>query len=292
MLAIASTVVLFTGASASSGIAKSAQASNIGALEQIGELTAASAQLRDASEKAMLQDSIAPSPTATSMALYDIALRKDTSAPASKAASTAIYDIALQDAIALAPTPKAASMALYDIAPRKDIFAIPPKAASMVLFDIKPPKIESVQSFSRQESYRFMEQGNSAGTTLDIHSHSEMIVRHYSEEEKIFIARVVYAEARGESFEGQVAVASVILNRYESGKFGSTVKKVVFARSQFAVSGKHNEEGLLAVEEAIARKGTYPDNMFYFQVSKRKIWRNFEYYDRIGSHSFYCSASK
>lgn len=124
----------------------------------------------------------------------------------------------------------------------------------------------------------------------DTYKYSEEDTYQYSEEEKIYIARVVYAEARGEIFEGQVAVATVVLNRFESGKFGSSVKKIVFARSQFAVSKRYNEEGMSAVEAAIEQKGEYPENMYYFQASKRKKWRNFVYLTRIGGHSFYCAA--
>lgn len=124
----------------------------------------------------------------------------------------------------------------------------------------------------------------------DPYQYNEEDRYQYSEEEKIYIARVVYAEARGEIFEGQVAVATVVINRFESGQFGSSVKKVVFARSQFAVSKRHNEEGMAAVEAAIERKGDYPDNMYYFQGSKSKKWRNFVYLTRIGGHSFYCAA--
>jgi len=111
----------------------------------------------------------------------------------------------------------------------------------------------------------------------------------YAEQEKACIARVVYAEARGEPFEGKVAVAAVVLNRFESGKFGRTVKKVVFARNQFAVSRRYNAECMAAVNAAIDQRDAFPDNMYYFQVSKSKRWRNFKYYTRIGHHSFYCA---
>ena len=57
----------------------------------------------------------------------------------------------------------------------------------------------------------------------------------YSEDEKKLIARVVYAESRGERWEGKVAVAQVVINRFESGKFGNSVKRVVFAKKQFGV---------------------------------------------------------
>ena len=111
----------------------------------------------------------------------------------------------------------------------------------------------------------------------------------YNDEEKAYIARVVYAEARGESFEGKVAVAAVVLNRFESGEFGSTVKRVVFARKQFAVSKRYNDECLDAVNAAIEQDDAFPEDMYYFRVSKSKKWRSFEYYDRIGNHSFYCA---
>ncbi len=111
----------------------------------------------------------------------------------------------------------------------------------------------------------------------------------YSDEEKAYIARVVYAEARGETFEGKVAVAAVVLNRFESGRFGKTVKRVVFARNQFAVSKKYTAECIAAVEAAIEQNDSYPEDMYYFRVSKSKKWRNFDYYARIGNHSFYCA---
>ena len=119
---------------------------------------------------------------------------------------------------------------------------------------------------------------------------TEAYTYQYSEQEMKYIARVVYAESRGEDFAGQVAVATVVMNRFESGKFGKTVKRVVLARNQFAVSRRYNDDCMTAVETAIAMKGMYPDDLYYFQVSKSKHWRNFEYYCRIGNHSFYCAA--
>jgi len=111
----------------------------------------------------------------------------------------------------------------------------------------------------------------------------------YTEQEKAYIARVVYAEARGEPFEGKVAVAAVVLNRFESGKFGRTVKRVVFARNQFAVARRYNDECMAAVNAAIDQRDAFPKNMYYFRVSRSKRWRNFKYYTRIGNHSFYCA---
>ena len=47
------------------------------------------------------------------------------------------------------------------------------------------------------------------------------------------ISRFVYAEARGEPYSGQVAVAAVILNRVKSSKFPNTVSGVVYQQGAF-----------------------------------------------------------
>jgi spore germination cell wall hydrolase CwlJ-like protein len=167
-----------------------------------------------------------------------------------------------------------------------------PEATPMVLADVALMTLDGAPQYSQEEIYQFIDQGDFSFTKQGIHSHSEEGIYQYSEEEKFFMARVVYAEARGEIFEGQVAVATVIINRFESGEFGSSVKRVVLARSQFAVSSKYNDLAMSAVEAAIERRGDYPDNMFYFQASTRKTWRNFVYLERIGGHSFYCAAGK
>ena len=49
------------------------------------------------------------------------------------------------------------------------------------------------------------------------------------------LARLVYAEARGESYKGQVAVASVVLNRVKSSSFPNTVAGVIYQAGAFSV---------------------------------------------------------
>src|SRR3546814_7995264 len=48
------------------------------------------------------------------------------------------------------------------------------------------------------------------------------------------LAGAVYFESRGESLAGQLAVAHVIINRAESGRFPSSYCGVVHQRSQFS----------------------------------------------------------
>lgn len=47
------------------------------------------------------------------------------------------------------------------------------------------------------------------------------------------LARVVYGEARGEPYTGQVAVAAVVLNRVKSSKFPNTISGVVYQNGAF-----------------------------------------------------------
>lgn len=49
------------------------------------------------------------------------------------------------------------------------------------------------------------------------------------------LARLVYGEARGEEYIGQVAVAAVVLNRVKSSKFPNTVAGVIYQRGAFDV---------------------------------------------------------
>ncbi len=49
------------------------------------------------------------------------------------------------------------------------------------------------------------------------------------------LARLVYAEARGESYTGQVAVASVVLNRVKNPSFPNSVAGVIYQPGAFSV---------------------------------------------------------
>lgn len=47
------------------------------------------------------------------------------------------------------------------------------------------------------------------------------------------LAKLVYAEARGEPYKGQVAVAAVVLNRVKSASFPNTISGVIYQRNAF-----------------------------------------------------------
>ena len=49
------------------------------------------------------------------------------------------------------------------------------------------------------------------------------------------LARLVYGEARGEPYTGQVAVAAVVLNRVQSASFPNTISGVIYQKGAFNV---------------------------------------------------------
>lgn len=55
----------------------------------------------------------------------------------------------------------------------------------------------------------------------------------YSEADINLLARLIYGEARGESYVGQVAVGAVVMNRIKSSSFPNTMSGVIYQRYAF-----------------------------------------------------------
>ncbi len=108
------------------------------------------------------------------------------------------------------------------------------------------------------------------------------------------LARVISAEARGEPYEGQVAVGAVILNRVEHPSFPSTVAGVVYQPGAFScmLDGQIDqpvaESCVRAAQEAL--NGTDPSGgaIYYFNPSTATsswIWSR-PLIKVIGKHRF------
>ena len=67
-----------------------------------------------------------------------------------------------------------------------------------------------------------MSSGTSSGTTSS-----------YSDSDLMLLARLIYGEARGESYVGQVAVGAVVMNRIKSSSFPNTMSGVIYQRYAF-----------------------------------------------------------
>lgn len=110
-----------------------------------------------------------------------------------------------------------------------------------------------------------------------------------SDAEREMIERVVAAEARGESFEGQAAVAEVIYNRCINR--GQSVEQVIWADKQFAhpYGGEISQD----TKEAVAAVFDYEllslDGAEYFHADYvLPSWaEDMEKVCQIGGHIFY-----
>ena len=108
------------------------------------------------------------------------------------------------------------------------------------------------------------------------------------------LARVVYGEARGEPYTGQVAVAAVVLNRVKSSKFPNTISGVVYQNGAFdAVSdGQINmtpdETAKKAAQDALNGWDPSYGAIYYFNpntATNKWIWSR-PMTVTIGKHRF------
>lgn len=56
---------------------------------------------------------------------------------------------------------------------------------------------------------------------------------NYSDNDLNLLAKLIYGEARGESYTGQVAVGAVVLNRVKSSSFPNTISGVIYQKNAF-----------------------------------------------------------
>lgn len=106
-------------------------------------------------------------------------------------------------------------------------------------------------------------------------------------EQMKLMAKVVWVEARGESKEGQQAVAEVILNRLTSNQFPDNLNDVIYGEGQFR-SAKFLDKAepyqlqYEAIENALFGPYVLPEDVYYFATTPMtsKVW------GRIGGHIF------
>lgn len=59
----------------------------------------------------------------------------------------------------------------------------------------------------------------------------------FEENDRYLLANLIYCEAGGEPYEGQVAVGAVVINRLLSARYPDTITGVIYQRSQFSPAG-------------------------------------------------------
>jgi spore germination cell wall hydrolase CwlJ-like protein len=110
------------------------------------------------------------------------------------------------------------------------------------------------------------------------------------------LACLVSMEAGYESYEGQLAVANVVLNRVNSGKWGSSISSVIYAPNQFPCATGSVMQGYLqngplstaqqAANDALAGNNNIGSFMSFLNVNYIDT-DSLSDYQIIGNHCFY-----
>lgn len=115
----------------------------------------------------------------------------------------------------------------------------------------------------------------------------------FVEGDRYLLANLIYCEAGGEPYEGQVAVGSVVMNRVLSSVYPNTVVGVIYQSGQFSpvasgrlalalAEGRATEKCYQAADEAMSGT-TNVGNCVYFRTPVEGITPKY----RIGGHIFY-----
>jgi N-acetylmuramoyl-L-alanine amidase len=108
------------------------------------------------------------------------------------------------------------------------------------------------------------------------------------------LSKLVYAEARGEPYKGQVAVAAVVLNRVASSSFPNTIAGVIYQKGAFDVVSdgqinlSPNQNAINAAQDALNGWDPTSGCIYYFNpntATSSWIWSRTQVVT-IGSHIF------
>lgn len=119
--------------------------------------------------------------------------------------------------------------------------------------------------------------------------------KNFSEEEMEILASIINAEARGESYQGKVAVGAVIVNRVYHPSFPNSIKKVVYQSGQFTpvengmINLSPDDESFKAAYDAVSGMDPSKGSLYFYNPAKS---RNPEFFAKreevvtIGNHVF------
>lgn len=108
------------------------------------------------------------------------------------------------------------------------------------------------------------------------------------------LARLIYSEARGESYTGQVAVGAVVMNRLQSPEFPKSIQGVIFQSGAFTATAdgqywlKPDSTAYKAAWDAVSGWDPSGRALYYFNpitATSKWIWTRPQI-KQIGNHIF------
>lgn len=114
-----------------------------------------------------------------------------------------------------------------------------------------------------------------------------------TEEERDLLAKLVFCEANTENLDCQKAIVSVVFNRLEAGKWGSSLEDVIFYPNAFTPAtfgllenAEPTAENYEAVDYVFKNGSTLPTYVRYFRADKHFSWEGYEGYVVLDSVYF------
>lgn len=114
-------------------------------------------------------------------------------------------------------------------------------------------------------------------------------------EEIELLARLVHAEARGEPYEGMLAVAAVVVNRVKHPGFPKTIREVIYQPGQFkcvengTINTSPDPLCVKAAKEALAGRDPTHGALFFYNPQTSTalaFWNTRQVVAVIGRHTF------
>jgi N-acetylmuramoyl-L-alanine amidase len=135
---------------------------------------------------------------------------------------------------------------------------------------------------------------NQANKKTEVVTEQNNANEHFSSNDLKLLANAVYGESRGEPYIGQVAVASVVLNRLKSETFPNSISGVIFEPRAFTAVAdgqiwmEPNDTAKKAVQDAINGWDPTGGAIYYFNPNTATsgwIWTRPQR-KQIGKHIF------
>ena len=109
--------------------------------------------------------------------------------------------------------------------------------------------------------------------------------------EREMLARLVYREANTESLECQMAIVSVVINRWQDGRWGDTLEDVIYSPYQFTPANllyktTPTELNYTAVDLVLQNGCTLPPYCMYFRAEYHFDWDGYKPYTQIDTTCF------
>lgn len=152
---------------------------------------------------------------------------------------------------------------------------------------------ESDDTEETEEAYEEEDSEDDGDTAIETINRDSIA---FTEEDITLIAAVVALEAGNECYEGQLAVANVVINRLNSGYWGNTIEGVVYAQNQFEVVNTSafaayiaNGASGLSLQAALEAAGG-TNNIGDYMSFRPTYFLNsmsFDNYTIIGNHIFF-----